>query len=113
MLGAHPHADGTVVRVLRPHAESVYVLPNGERDLAHDLGVSRSTVREALAALEKADEVLRVPGRGGGTFVRGRKVERDLSRVVGVPALLVLTGWLLRQRRARAAHIEVRTFSEE
>jgi GntR family transcriptional regulator len=29
-----------------------------------------------------------VPGRGGGTFVRRQKVERDLSRVVGVPALL-------------------------
>lgn len=59
-----------------------------ERDLAQELGVSRSTVRQALAALEEADEVRRVPGRGGGTFVRSRKVERDLSKVVGVPALL-------------------------
>lgn len=59
-----------------------------ERDLARELGVSRSTVRQALAALEHAGAVRRVPGRGGGTFVRSRKVERDLSRVVGVPALL-------------------------
>ena len=59
-----------------------------ERDLATELGVSRSTVRQALAALEAAGAVRRVPGRGGGTFVSGRKVERDLSRVVGVPALL-------------------------
>jgi GntR family transcriptional regulator len=59
-----------------------------ERDLAHELGVSRSTVRQALAALEVAGVVRRVPGRGGGTFVRQQKVERDLSRVVGVPALL-------------------------
>ena len=59
-----------------------------ERDLAQTPGVSRSTVRQALAALEKAGEVRRVPGRGGGTFACGRKVERDLSRVVGVPALL-------------------------
>jgi GntR family transcriptional regulator len=59
-----------------------------ERDLAQELGVSRSTVRQALAALEAAGEVQRVPGRGGGTFVKSRKVERDLSRVVGVPALL-------------------------
>jgi GntR family transcriptional regulator len=29
-----------------------------------------------------------VPGRGGGTFVSKGKIERDLSRVVGVPALL-------------------------
>lgn len=63
-----------------------------ERDLATQLGVSRSTVRQALAALEAAGEVRRVPGRGGGTFVRGRKVERDLSRVVGVPALLRAQG---------------------
>lgn len=59
-----------------------------ERDLATALGVSRSTVRHALAALEGAGVVRRVPGRGGGTFVRQQKVERDLSRVVGVPALL-------------------------
>lgn len=63
-----------------------------ERDLALHLGVSRSTVRQALAALEAAGEVRRVPGRGGGTFVRGRKVERDLSTVVGVPALLRAQG---------------------
>jgi GntR family transcriptional regulator len=64
----------------------------GERDLAQKLGVSRSTVRQALAALENAGAVRRVPGRGGGTFVRSQKVERDLSRVVGVPALLRAQG---------------------
>jgi GntR family transcriptional regulator len=63
-----------------------------ERDLAERLGVSRSTVRQALAALESAGAVRRVPGRGGGTFVRAQKVERDLSRVVGVPALLRAQG---------------------
>ena len=59
-----------------------------ERDLAVDLGVSRSTVRAALATLEAEGVVRRVPGRGGGTFVHQRKVDRDLSQVVGVPALL-------------------------
>ncbi|MGI8676747.1 MAG: GntR family transcriptional regulator [Nocardioidaceae bacterium] len=59
-----------------------------ERDLARTMGVSRSTVRQALATLESAGVVRRVPGRGGGTFVRQQKVERDLSQVVGVPALL-------------------------
>ncbi len=59
-----------------------------ERDLAVTLGVSRSTVRQALASLEGDGVVRRVPGRGGGTFVRQQKVERDLSQVVGVPALL-------------------------
>jgi DNA-binding transcriptional MocR family regulator len=36
-----------------------------ERDLALSLGVSRSTVRQALAALQDAGVVRRVPGRGG------------------------------------------------
>ncbi|MGH3659418.1 MAG: GlgB N-terminal domain-containing protein, partial [Micromonosporaceae bacterium] len=30
VLGAHPHPDGTVVRVLRPHADAVTVLADGE-----------------------------------------------------------------------------------
>jgi GntR family transcriptional regulator len=63
-----------------------------ERGLAEKLGVSRSTMRQALGALESAGAVRRVPGRGGGTFVRSQKVERDLSRVVGVPALLRAQG---------------------
>ena len=63
-----------------------------ERDLAQKLGVSRSTMRQALGVLEGAGAVRRVPGRGGGTFVRSQKVERDLSRVVGVPALLRAQG---------------------
>jgi GntR family transcriptional regulator len=60
----------------------------GERDLARALGVSRSTLRQALAAMERAGVVRRIPGRGGGTFVGHPKVDRDLSRIVGVPALL-------------------------
>src|SRR5215472_3344738 len=59
-----------------------------ERALAADLGVSRATLRQALAVLEESGLVRRVPGRGGGTFVSKGKIERDLSRVVGVPALL-------------------------
>ena len=85
-----------------------------ERELATELGVSRSTVRQALAALEDAGEVRRVPGRGGGTFIRGRKVERDLSQVVGVPALLrsqgmtsgsrvISTGMVVADEHTRAA----------
>ena len=59
-----------------------------ERDLAVSLGVSRSTLRQALAALESEGAIRRIPGRGGGTFVAADKVDRDLSRIVGVPALL-------------------------
>jgi GntR family transcriptional regulator len=59
-----------------------------ERSLAAELGVSRATLRQALAVLAESGVVRRVPGRGGGTFVSKGKIERDLSRVVGVPALL-------------------------
>ena len=64
----------------------------GERDLARTLGVSRATVRQALAELERTGVVRRIPGRGGGTFVGHQKVDRDLSRIVGVPALLRAQG---------------------
>lgn len=59
-----------------------------ERELAASYGVSRSTVRLALEALERTGNVRRFPGRGGGTFVSEPKIERDLSSVVSVPALL-------------------------
>ncbi|RCG20179.1 GntR family transcriptional regulator [Sphaerisporangium album] len=59
-----------------------------ERELSARLGVSRATLRQALGALADLGAVRRVPGRGGGTFVSKPKVERDLSSVVGVPALL-------------------------
>jgi GntR family transcriptional regulator len=63
-----------------------------ERALAAELGVSRAALRQALAVLEESGLVRRVPGRGGGTFVSKGKIERDLSRVVGVPALLRAQG---------------------
>jgi GntR family transcriptional regulator len=71
------------IRTLQPGAKL-----GGERELARALGVSRSTVRQALASMERAGVVRRIPGRGGGTFAGHPKVDRDLSRIVGVPALL-------------------------
>ncbi len=59
-----------------------------ERALAAEFGVSRAALRQALAVLEEGGVVRRVPVRGGGTFVAKGKIERDLSRIVGVPALL-------------------------
>jgi GntR family transcriptional regulator len=59
-----------------------------ERAMAAELGVSRATLRQALAVLANSGLVRRVPGRGGGTFVGKGKINRDLSQVVGVPALL-------------------------
>ena len=59
-----------------------------ERELAAEYQVSRSTLRQALAALEEVGVVRRLPGRGGGTFVASEKLDRDLSQIVGVPSLL-------------------------
>jgi DNA-binding FadR family transcriptional regulator len=40
-----------------------------ERELSARLGISRSTLREALTALSQSGHVLATRGRGGGTFV--------------------------------------------
>lgn len=94
--GVYAEPVGPVAEVVRrqllDHIASGRLRPGArlgaERELAVELGVSRSTVRQALGALENAGVVRRVPGRGGGTFVNSGKIERDLSSVVGVPALL-------------------------
>ncbi len=55
-----------------------------ERRLAAELGVSRMTLRQALATLESRGLVTRTTGRRGGTFVASPKVERDLSAFAGL-----------------------------
>ena len=74
-----------------------------ERDLAVALGVSRSTLRHALSLLEDQGVVRRVPGRNGGIFVSQAKVERDLSQIVGVPALLREQGFTAGSRLVSVA----------
>jgi GntR family transcriptional regulator len=65
-----------------------------ERDLAAQLSVSRSTLRQALTALARAGAIRRVPGRAGGTFVTHTKLDRDLSMVVGLPEYLRRQGFV-------------------
>ena len=59
-----------------------------EPQLMRDYGVSRSTVRQALARLEAEGRIERK--RGSGTFARNRRAEtgaaRDLSQVLDVTA---------------------------
>lgn len=55
-----------------------------ERALAARLGVSRTTVRQALAELVERGLVRRRVGRGGGTFVQERLVERRPTSVAGL-----------------------------
>jgi GntR family transcriptional regulator len=64
-----------------------------ERELAERLGVSRSTIRAALADLERIGVVRRVRGRGGGIFAAERKVERDLTSLASLPAYLRRQGF--------------------
>lgn len=59
-LGVYPHGS---------------LLP-AERDLADLLGVSRATLREAIAALRSAGLVETTRGRGGGTVVSKRPARR-------------------------------------
>ena len=54
-----------------------------EQDLAAWLGVSRMTLRHALANLARRGLVTRTVGRRGGTFVAESKLEQDLTTLAG------------------------------
>jgi GntR family transcriptional regulator len=54
-----------------------------EKDLAAWFGVSRMTLRHALAELARRGLVTRTAGRGGGTFVAAPKLEQDLTTLAG------------------------------
>lgn len=54
-----------------------------EDTLAMHLGVSRMTLRQALATLEGRGTVTRRRGRGGGTFVAEPRFECDLTGLAG------------------------------
>ena len=64
-----------------------------ERELAQRLGVSRSTVRAAVADLARSGAVRQARGRAGGIFVAERKVERDLTSLASLPAYLRRQGF--------------------
>ncbi len=54
-----------------------------EHDLAAWFGVSRMTLRQALAKLARRGLVTRTVGRRGGTFVAERKLEQDRTTLTG------------------------------
>jgi GntR family transcriptional regulator len=54
-----------------------------EQDLAAWFGVSRMTLRHALAELARRGLVTRTVGRHGGTFVAAPKLEQDLTTLAG------------------------------
>jgi GntR family transcriptional repressor for pyruvate dehydrogenase complex len=58
-----------------------------ERELCEQLGIARSTLRQALTALVQSGHLVAVRGRGGGTFVA------DSPPVIERPTADVLAGW--------------------
>jgi GntR family transcriptional regulator len=88
-----------------------------EQDLAAWLGVSRMTLRHALAELAQRGLVTRSVGRTGGTFVAEPKVEQDLSVLAGfseqlrrhglVAGARVLAAGEIRASAAAAAALEI------
>lgn len=67
----------TAIRLgVYPHGTA---LPS-ERELAEQLGVSRATLREAIAALRAAGLVETTRGRGGGTVVKRAPRRRSSAR---------------------------------
>jgi GntR family transcriptional regulator len=54
-----------------------------EQDLAAWLGVSRMTLRHALAELARRGLMTRAVGRRGGTFVAAAKLDQDLTTLAG------------------------------
>jgi GntR family transcriptional regulator, transcriptional repressor for pyruvate dehydrogenase complex len=69
---------GTAIRLglLAPGAR----LPP-ERDLADQLGIARSTLRQALTALTESGHLIAQRGRGGGTFVAEAPPMAETRRV--------------------------------
>src|ERR1700757_164211 len=55
----------------------------GEHDLAEWFGVSRMTLRHALAELTRRGLVTKTVGRHGGTVVAAAKLEQDLTTLAG------------------------------
>ena len=77
-----------------------------ERELAERLGVSRNTLREAIAALRESGLVTTRRGRGGGTVVR------YVGQEPGTAAVQVRTGAALADRLADSRfHLAVATLS--
>jgi GntR family transcriptional regulator, transcriptional repressor for pyruvate dehydrogenase complex len=58
-----------------------------ERDLCEQLGIARSTLRQALTALVQSGHLHAVRGRGGGTFVA------DAPPAADPPSAELLTNW--------------------
>jgi GntR family transcriptional regulator len=64
-----------------------------ERNLAEELAVSRTAVRQVLDRLEHEGVIYRRRGRTGGTFVRRPRVDIDFGYLAGIPTYLRAQGF--------------------
>ena len=85
--------EGTVERL--GTAIRTGILPAGsrlpsERMLAEELGISRSTLRQALTTLVQSGHLVSLRGRSGGTFVTDQPPLADVSAPLGAAAWEVL-----------------------
>jgi DNA-binding GntR family transcriptional regulator len=76
-----------------------------EQDLAIWLGVSRMTLRHALAELAQRGLVIRTVGRSGGTFVAAPKLEQDFTVLAGFSEQLRRRGLVAGARVLAATEI--------
>jgi DNA-binding FadR family transcriptional regulator len=96
------------------------ILPAGsrlpsERDLAEQLGISRSTLRHALTTLVQSGHLVSVRGRAGGTFVSerpplaerdGELLGADARGVIDMRVAVEIGATLLACERADAADLD-------
>jgi DNA-binding FadR family transcriptional regulator len=78
-----------------------------ERDLCEQLGIARSTLRQALTALSQSGHLHAVRGRGGGTFVA------DTPPVAEPPTAEVLAHWRDRCDARMAVELGVAVLAAE
>lgn len=65
-----------------------------ERELAERFGISRSVLRSGLRLLEESGTITRSRGRNGGSYVSDKRIERDLSALIGLPNVLKSQGFI-------------------
>jgi DNA-binding FadR family transcriptional regulator len=78
-----------------------------ERELCEQLGIARSTLRQALTALVQSGHLRATRGRGGGTFVA------DTQPVAAPPTATVLANWRERCDARLAVELGVAVLAAE